>query len=160
MSKGVRCSAFAHGNAHIWDGEGSCTILKLEFVGWSKAEVKSVIGECGTGWCILYEEHEDELADIGSDISSEPDEMASSLSSIDPAQSLVLPTLDIPTNNVIAMSTQSPPPTHLPSAIDSESWSDFCLSSPGDAVEEMRSGNADSWYAYGFSSQFLDRANL
>ncbi|KAF8626217.1 hypothetical protein AX15_004906 [Amanita polypyramis BW_CC] len=97
-SKGVRCSAFAHGNAHIGDGEGTCTILKLEFVGWSKAEVKGVIGECGTGWCILHEEHDDELVDIGSDFSSESDEQTSNLSdstSIDPAQSVILPTLDI-----------------------------------------------------------------
>ncbi|KAK2460647.1 hypothetical protein APHAL10511_007117 [Amanita phalloides] len=91
-SKGVRCSAFAHGSAHIWEDEGSCTILKLEFVGWSKAEVQSVIGECGTGWCIMYEEHEEEFADMESDFSSEPDDKATFA---DPAQSLVLPVLDV-----------------------------------------------------------------
>ena len=143
-SKGVRCSAFAHGTTHIWENEGSCTILKLEFIGWSKAEVKSVIGECGTGWCILYEEHE-ELMDSESDLPSEPDEKDSS---VDPAQSLVLPTLDLSLNSEVRsrgleISTQS-------------SWSEADLSST-DSVGD----NANSeWYAYGLSSQFLDRTSL
>jgi len=143
-SKGVRCSAFAHGTAHVWEDEGSCTILKLEFIGWSKAEVKSVIGECGTGWCILYEEHE-ELMDTESDLPSEPDEKDGS---VDPAQSLVLPTLDLSLNPEVRsrgleISTQS-------------SWSEADLSST-----DFVGDNANSeWYAYGLSSQFLDRTSL
>lgn len=143
-SKGVHCTAFAHGTTHIWENEGSCTILKLEFIGWSKAEVKGVIGECGTGWCILYEEH-DELMDMESDLPSEPDEKDNS---IDPAQSLVLPTLDLSLNSEVR--------SRGPEMLTQFSRSEAHLSST-DSVGD----NANSeWYAYGLSSQFLDRANL
>ena len=153
-SKGVHCSAFAHGTAHIWDDEGTCTILKLEFVGWNKAKVKSVIGECGTGWCILYEEH-DELMDAESDLLSEPDGKDSS---IDPAQSLVFPTLDLsPSPDVrsteLAMSSSH---SSLPSIVDSDPWSEVNLSNSNFARDDSDNG----WYTYGLSSQFLDRANL
>lgn len=152
-SKGVHCSAFAHGTAHIWDDEGSCTILKLDFIGWNKAEVKSVIGECGTGWCILYEEH-DEFVD---GLLSEPDENGSS---IDPAQSLVLPTLDLSSNpdvrsTGLARSTQSSH-SSLSSIMDSDPWSEVNLSNTNFAGDNTDIG----WYAYGLSSQFLDRTNL
>lgn len=150
-SKGVRCSAFAHGTAHIWDDERSCTILKVEFIGWNKAEVKSVIGECGTGWCILYEEH-DELMDRDSDLLSEPDEKDSSL---DPVQSLVFPTLDLSSSfdvrsTGLAMSSSHSP---LPSIVDSYPWSEVNLSNTNFARDSTDNG----WYSYGLSSQALDR---
>lgn len=89
--RGVKCSAYGTQAS----AEGVCTILKVEFEGWTKAEVRSVIGESGTGWCVLEEtnlapekeEEEDELA--LSDISSEHNQVFS-----EPASSLVLPTLD------------------------------------------------------------------
>ena len=55
---GATCSAYAHGaiGASVHDDTSVCTVLKVDFVGWKAAEVRSVIGESGTGWCVL-EEH-------------------------------------------------------------------------------------------------------
>ena len=154
-SKGVHCSAFAHGSAHIWDNEGSCTILKVEFVGWNKAEVKSVIGECGTGWCILYEEHE--FMDKESDLLSEPDEEDNST---DPAQSLVFPTLDLSSSPDVRSTGLATSSSHtsLPSIVDSDPWSEINLSNTNFARDNT--DNINGWYTYGLSSQFLDRTNF
>jgi len=159
-NKGVQCSAFSHGNGHVADGEGTCTVLKLEFVGWTMAQVKSVIGECGTGWCITYEEREDEHTEVDFSIYSELDELdetSSNLSDpsidrvqsflfptpdIDPAQSFVFPTLDITSDPIASltrpqsvMSTASNSPQLSSARLDS--WSD--IGPPG-----SRSGGSDS----------------
>jgi hypothetical protein len=61
-NQGVNCSAYAHGTigaAEYTDearGASVCTVLKVEFVGWRKEEVRAVIGESGTGWCVLEEQ--------------------------------------------------------------------------------------------------------
>ncbi|EAU88056.1 hypothetical protein CC1G_10829 [Coprinopsis cinerea okayama7 len=99
--------------------EGVCTVLKVEFQGWTEAEVRGVIGESGKGWCSLEEvwhaeeenekgylsaaEEEGESLFSGSSLTS-PASFASPLPmdttfdmgtpNIDPAQSFVLPTLD------------------------------------------------------------------
>ncbi|KAG7086461.1 hypothetical protein E1B28_002413 [Marasmius oreades] len=100
--RGVVCSSYA---SHV-DKEGVCTILKVEFTGWSIAEVRSIIGEAGTGWCVLEEEHvqrsvydeDDESSDTSSILSgisgplSTPE--SASLSPNAVSDSFVLPTLD------------------------------------------------------------------
>lgn len=57
---GATCSAYAHGaigaSVHSEGDVSVCTVLKVDFVGWRAAEVRGVIGESGTGWCVL-EEH-------------------------------------------------------------------------------------------------------
>jgi len=50
-SRGAVCSGYASSVGP----RGVCTILKIEFVGWSKAAVRGIIGESGTGWCVLEE---------------------------------------------------------------------------------------------------------
>ncbi|KAJ7781581.1 hypothetical protein B0H16DRAFT_1298996 [Mycena metata] len=100
-SRGAVCSAYASSA----DARGVCTILKVEFMGWSKAAVRGVLGESGTGWCVLEETAADaydadgEDADAFSETSSILSGMASPRGvltppEIDPAQSFVLPTLD------------------------------------------------------------------
>lgn len=119
-ARGVRCSAYSQGRAHrnrpkaIESGdsseEGVCTILKVEFVGWSKAEVRSVIGESGTGWCVLEEvlhEEDEGFSDVEtlSPGSSEEEQLlnesfalgisgGSGVEMSDPSESFIIPTLD------------------------------------------------------------------
>ena len=92
-------------------------MLKVEFVGWTKAEVRSVIGESGTGWCVLEEVRtppertpsafsDIEDNDLSSDASSvlsgmvedsgraSPMQVMNTIMEIDPARSFVLPELD------------------------------------------------------------------
>ncbi|KAF9052881.1 hypothetical protein BJ165DRAFT_809565 [Panaeolus papilionaceus] len=109
-ARGVSCSAYSQGQQyrhHQTDSIGgkdedinigSCTILKVEFIGWTKAEVRGVIGESGSGWCVLEEVwHNDCLDEHFSDTDSlASDTLDLSLqdqrtSFVDPAQSLVLP---------------------------------------------------------------------
>lgn len=51
---GVSCSVYG-------DPSGLASILKVEFRGWSEAEVRAILGEAGTGWCVLEEVTEDEV---------------------------------------------------------------------------------------------------
>ena len=104
-SRGVTCTAYSHGSA-IRDGEGACTILEVEFIGWTKAEVRGVIGESGTGWCVLEEcraeTEDDDSSSVFSGMSFETEDLTdaqpsgtrSPMPNIDPAQSFILPTLD------------------------------------------------------------------
>ncbi|KAJ4475741.1 hypothetical protein J3R30DRAFT_3294392 [Lentinula aciculospora] len=97
--RGVLCSAYSQcGSEH-----GVCTVLKIEFVGWTIAEVRGVIGESGSGWCaleeVVTESQEDGEEDIFSDASSllsdiSGGESTGSPFTVEPAQSLILPTLD------------------------------------------------------------------
>ncbi|EDR11258.1 uncharacterized protein LACBIDRAFT_293385 [Laccaria bicolor S238N-H82] len=76
-ARGVKCSAYSQGHtrklpshlisdeADAEQEEGVCTVLKVTFEGWSKAEVRSVIGESGTGWCVLEEVRHDDPEDEG-----------------------------------------------------------------------------------------------
>lgn len=116
--KGVSCDAYSS-STHSYDyGDGDvqgvCTILRVSFAGWSAAEVRSVIGESGTGWCELHEVRSESATPLSlsssasSDIGSEDDSMSDLSSSdgnegtgfemtmdrVDPSQSFVLPTLD------------------------------------------------------------------
>ena len=123
-ARGVTCSAYSQGHtrklpshlisdeADAEQEEGVCTVLKVTFEGWSKAEVRSVIGESGTGWCVLEEVRHDDsddegMADSVLDSISEGEELThsvwSSPSSPTPfdmgpreseTQSFIFPTLD------------------------------------------------------------------
>jgi len=90
--------------------EGVCTFLKVEFAGWTLAEVRGVTGEIGQGWCVFEEvwhneanakgllseaEEEDDDADsILSPSSSLASELTGSPAPVDPTRSFVMPTLD------------------------------------------------------------------
>jgi hypothetical protein len=173
----VRCSSFSH----CGGAEGVCTMLKVEFVGWTKAEVRSVIGESGTGWCHLEEIRTSSEAPLGLSDTDEDDwfsDASSVLSGlagdsghaspmeIDPAQSLVLPTLDFASS---FLPTPSPADTLSPissyvdsfSGVQSEPDVDAWLDSES-LSDDCRSGSwvgppsTNGWF--GFSSQFVQRA--
>jgi len=131
--RGVQCSAFSHGGG----AEGVCTMLKVEFVGWTKAEVRGVLGESGTGWCVLEEAKtseenvldafsdydDDNLSDTSSILSGTFEDSRDSsqvdlrgIVGVDPSQSLLLPTLDFSSSFLAASSpVPSPPRSQTPS---------------------------------------------
>ncbi|KAG5650883.1 hypothetical protein H0H81_010662 [Sphagnurus paluster] len=150
--RGVQCSAFSHGGG----AEGVCTMLKVEFIGWTKAEVRGVIGESGTGWCVL-----EETAGVGAFTDSDEDDLSeiSSVASddapaIDPSQSLFLPTLDFSSSFLRAAS----PPLRVTSPSmrsfsDIDPWADDSTSDSGDSWVSLP--HVNDWD--GFSSQFAKR---
>ncbi|KAJ7099310.1 hypothetical protein B0H15DRAFT_819832 [Mycena belliarum] len=98
-TRGAACAAYAS------TAGGACTVLKVEFTGWTAAAVRGVIGESGTGWCVLeeaptaatpeYDDDDDALSDTSSVLSSLGFDMGrEDAAQTDPARALVLPTLD------------------------------------------------------------------
>jgi hypothetical protein len=152
--RGVLCSAYADRP----NAQGVCTILKVEFVGWTMAEVRSVIGESGTGWCALEEvttrqeeEDDDSFSDTSSILSGiSNDESLASPFMIEPTQSLVLPTLDFSSSFIAASPpTLSRTSSHIFSEADSDPW-----------VESSSDGSwADNNYLE-FSSDFVNRLDV
>jgi hypothetical protein len=149
-ARGVRCSAYSHGRAHRKQveasEEGVCTILEVEFVGWSKAEVRGIIGESGTGWCVLDEvlhEEDERLTDVetlspGSSIGEQilnesltPDIFGGSgVEMTNPSESFIIPTLDFSSNfnsSPSSLSLDSPSNDHfttVPSEMANDPWVD------------------------------------
>ncbi|KAF8910989.1 hypothetical protein CPB84DRAFT_1763070 [Gymnopilus junonius] len=142
----VHYSAYSQGDAYQRRGskanannsdqnqEGVCTILKVEFVGWTKAEVRGVIGESGSGWCMLEEVYQDEVPAEEEEL-SDFDSLSSGSSSansglgleddqlFDPAQSFIMPSVDL--------SSSSPEPGHsksllvsIPAEMERDPWAD------------------------------------
>lgn len=154
---GVSCSVYG-------DPSGLATILKVEFRGWSRAEVRSVLGEAGTGWCVLEEAHEDDLDSPSlSGVSTpatgmmEDEDFDSFLSSdsedVDPANSLVIPSLDL--SNHQAWSDMASPPSPLlipPSSGPSDLMFDY---DSDDSFSSIGSDDGDrtSWMAISVSSR-------
>ncbi|KAJ3893927.1 hypothetical protein GG344DRAFT_74529 [Lentinula edodes] len=152
--KGVLSSAYSkHGGE-----EGVCTILKIEFVGWTMAEVRSVIGESGTGWCALEEvvtgmqpeEEEDSFSDASSVLSAISGGESMGLSSThEPAKSLVLPTLDFSSSSVHLPMSRTYANHDMFLETESDPWAD--------------SSSDDSWVDHshlGFSSDFVSRLHM
>lgn len=91
----VSCSTFG-------DRSGLCTILEVKFEGWSEDKVRGVLGELGTGWCVLEEVREDLSQEEQEAMENELEEMSNTSVAtpvdmdigMDPASSFVLPTLD------------------------------------------------------------------
>jgi hypothetical protein len=163
----VQCSAFSHGGG----AEGVCTMLKVEFVGWTMAEVRSVIGESGTGWCALEEvkvspenalsvfsdSDDDDLSSEVSSISSAPFgssgratpmEIMNTNMGIDPSNSFVLPTLDF-SSSFLSSSSQVDTITPTPSGIDMfpsiREERDFDPWLDSDSWSDGGSSATDSW---------------
>ncbi|KZP16132.1 hypothetical protein FIBSPDRAFT_921034 [Athelia psychrophila] len=184
--KEVSCDAYSTGRHSNEQGDGVCTILRVTFTGWTAAEVRSVIGESGTGWCELYEARSPTVAamsDVDSeDGASETDAFSDADSQwashdggahendIDPSQSFVLPTLDFSSSFLAAPSAgPSPALSRAPSEIDMLSYASL---SP-DATEAWETGTSsdggsgESWaqpsvhsssrFGFGFSSDFAGR---
>jgi hypothetical protein len=125
----------------------------VTFTGWSAAAVRSVIGESGSGWCLLEEEtgredEDDALSEVLSEMSGAVDDYsveACNTTGTDPSQSMVLPKLDF------SASFPSQPPSSL--APSSRSMS---LESISDVYETASHFSSDSGWV-GFSSEFLQR---
>jgi len=100
----VQCSPYG-------DSGGVCAALEVRFDGWTEDQVRSVLGEAGSGWCVLEEvwkgqefAEEAVLDDVLSDLSlddhgatrctSPSPPMSPPREEIDPSTSFVLPTLD------------------------------------------------------------------
>lgn len=174
----VWCSSFSHSGG----AEDVCTMLKVEFVGWTKAEVRSVIGESGTGWCHLEEVRTSTEAPLGlsdiddddsfSDASSVLSGLAGDssyanpmevINAIDPAQSLVLPTLDLSFSSLPAPLLAD---TLSSTSFYDDSFSDMQSEPDVDPWLDSESSSDDllsgSWVGlpstFGFSSQFVQRA--
>ncbi|KAK7449746.1 hypothetical protein VKT23_013221 [Stygiomarasmius scandens] len=166
--KGVNCYSYASRSTL----EGVCTILKVEFVGWTKAQVRGVIGESGTGWCVLEEvqternvDEDDNFSDtssILSGISGGCDSVGTGAATPpEPSESLVLPTLDFSSTFMpsTAASPRLSPTASFPETdvfsdmeVDTDPWADG--SSDGSWTD---AGAADQWY--GFNSDFTRRVD-
>ena len=163
----VQCSAFSHGGG----AEGVCTMLKVEFVGWTMAEVRSVIGESGTGWCALEEvktSPENALSvfsdgdddDLSSDASSilsgpfgssgraSPMEIMNVNMGVDPSNSFVLPTLDF-SSSFLSSQSQVDTPAAISSHVDlfpsTRSERDFDPWLDSDSWSDGGGSATDSW---------------
>jgi hypothetical protein len=118
-NRGATSSPYSHGRGH----RGVCTFIKVEFAGWTVDEVRSVIGEAGTGWCIMQEVRGGEaVADDLSETSSLLSGMAtrelddaSAIHEQGLTQAFVMPTLDfsslpnVPSADLPTVSPASPP---------------------------------------------------
>ncbi|KAG6865619.1 hypothetical protein C0991_000906 [Blastosporella zonata] len=180
-ARGVQCSAFSHGGG----ADGVCTMLKVEFIGWTKAEVRGVIGESGTGWCVLeevepeangfgvftdFEFDSDSMSDTSSVLSGMfEDSMGGSRAelategAVDPSQSLFLPTLDFSSTFMAASSSASHRSQHLFVDTDDAKFDPWLDS---EAPSDDRLSRTNSWIDSpvlngwnGFSSQFAERVD-
>jgi hypothetical protein len=165
--RGVQCSAFSHGGG----AESVCTMLKVEFVGWTKAEVRSVIGESGTGWCVLEEVKtspgdghsafsdidDDDLSSDASSVLSgmvedsgraSPLEVMNANMAVDPAQSFVLPTLDF-SSSFLSSHSQADTLSRTSSGVDLfsnvQSEPDFDPWLDSDSSSDGGLSDTDSW---------------
>ncbi|KAF9265851.1 hypothetical protein L218DRAFT_956820 [Marasmius fiardii PR-910] len=160
--RGVVCSSYA---SHA-DKDGVCTILKIEFTGWTVAEVRGVIGEAGTGWCVLEEEHtqrvvedDDDLSDASSILSGISGPLSvpegSPLSPESVSDSFVLPTLDF--SSSFPDSHESPVLSRTSSASDLFSEISMEVDDPWLGVEVS---DSDSGSRLRFSYDFARRSDL
>ncbi|KII89291.1 hypothetical protein PLICRDRAFT_40954 [Plicaturopsis crispa FD-325 SS-3] len=129
-ARGASCAPYG-------TGSGECTLLRVEFRGWTEGEVRGVIGERGSGWCVLEEVRHDDVDDI-SDFGGGLSEYAEE--EMDPAQSFVLPTLDFSAGSK-AESVRSDAGSDLMS-VDSSSVSDVDFHSDGDVDMDFRSDSS------------------
>jgi hypothetical protein len=157
--RGVTCSAYSHGRE---GGDvGVCTMLKVEFVGWTAGEVRGVIGESGSGWCVLEERMTkdarssassaiDDLSETSSVLSGTSDWgdgnaeiVTGAMEGMDPAQSFVLPTLDFSSSFL----TAQPSPSVLspsPSSTDLFAYNSDSDDNFSDSGSDFSSGSG-SW---------------
>lgn len=127
IDPGVSCSVSG-------DSSGLASIMKIEFKGWNKAQVRAVLGDAGKGWCVMEEFGMEDLPDsappspslsgILSGVSTplsgystppfgfgEEDSIAENLSpeyDVDPSNSLEIPALDLSCHEAWADSPRMP----------------------------------------------------
>lgn len=153
----VTCSAFGGPG-------GMCTVLEVKFAGWTESRVRSILGEAGTGWCVLEEVRENAVEsqamdDALSEMSFDTQSISSSPSpfheEMDPSASFVLPTLDFSSPLPVetdswahASSTHNAPILGLPMS-DLEfhnAWTSLerDLDSVSDSLSEVSFSDSDS----------------
>ncbi|KAF5358144.1 hypothetical protein D9756_001956 [Leucocoprinus leucothites] len=150
-SKGAKCSAY--GNA-VEDGGGHCTMLTVEFVGWTSAEVRAVIGEGGTGWCGLVERRFGDVDEMSEHSSvADPAEIAAVKSSDhrEVSSSFIMPTLDLSSSGV-DLSVPSSPSTNSFS-LPSSTFSSRPMSPIPDDISEYE----DPWRDDGLEANIDNR---
>ncbi|KAH0584410.1 hypothetical protein H2248_009953 [Termitomyces sp. 'cryptogamus'] len=181
-TRGVKCSAFSHGGGT----DGVCTMLKVEFVGWTKAEVRSVLGESGSGWCVLEEvrtpsessgsgalsdsDFDDSLSDTSAltgtfevSRSGSHTDLMGGLGLVDPSESLLIPTLDFSSSFLAASSpasTSQHPFSLVQSDGDFDPWLDNEAPSDGGLSSTNSWVDSSSYSGWnGFSSQFAGKVD-
>ncbi|EPS98574.1 hypothetical protein FOMPIDRAFT_1024585 [Fomitopsis schrenkii] len=153
----VKCEA--HG-----DPTGLATLLEVTFEGWDEKRVRSVLGEAGQGWCILEEVWKDREAEESQAMDDALETMSASESEagstahtdwrigveIDPAHSMVLPTLDFSASFPIALASPlasaSPPAlSRQPSDLSmTDALSDFAFHNAWAASHPADDARSDS----------------
>ncbi|KAG1868837.1 hypothetical protein C8R48DRAFT_539291, partial [Suillus tomentosus] len=125
---GVGVDAYAFGS-NLGDNpsDKQCTILRVTFAGWTAAQVRSVTGDSGQGWCAFEEVYSDAMSASSQTSSIDEEEVLSNIEldsddwdyglglspSPDIHENFVLPTLDFSSSFAqVASPTQSwtPPP--------------------------------------------------
>lgn len=141
VDPGVSCSVYG-------DPSGLASIMKIEFKGWTKTQVRAVLGDAGRGWCMMEEFGMEDLpgsappspslSGISSPISGystppfgidEEDSIADDPSpefDVDPSTSLVIPSLELSNHEAWADSPRMPEHVAIPEP-DPEDGSDGSL---------------------------------
>lgn len=136
IDPGISCSVYG-------DPSGLASIMKIEFKGWTKAQVRAVLGEGGRGWCLMEELGAEDLPDslplspalsgistLPSGYSTPPysfdegDSLAGDPSpsefDVDPSDSLVIPSLELSNHEAWADSPRMPEHITIPGS--SSDW--------------------------------------
>lgn len=153
-SRGARCSAYSQRG----EDSGQCTMLAVEFTGWTGAEVKAVVGEGGTGWCELIERKFDNADEMSECSATEADEIAAVKNSDHDqvSSSFVMPTIDLSSTGFeSSFSSPSPDLSFPSSAFSSQSMSPFSdtISDYDDLWCDAESGNIVEPRSYSSSSE-------
>ncbi|KAH9857589.1 hypothetical protein C2E23DRAFT_720039 [Lenzites betulinus] len=169
---GIRCEARG-------DPSGLCTVLEVRFEGWTANRVRSILGEAGTGWCILEEvwrdqdrveaEEMDAALETLSSSESETESRAglaslsglsdmngswdASSAGMDPARSFVLPTLDFSASFAAPAWTLPPGASRMPT-----SASDLHLHNEWSEIEDGLSSPGSFDYDMGSDGESVDSA--
>ena len=148
VDPGVSCSVYG-------DPSGLASIMKIEFKGWTRAQVRAVIGDAGKGWCMMEELGVEDLPDsapLSPDLSGistplsgystppygfeEEDPIVGDPSpfeiDVDPSNSLVIPSLELSNHEAWADSPRMPEHITIPgssgnSELDMDDGSDGSL---------------------------------
>ena len=158
VDRRVSCSVYG-------DPSGLASIMKIEFEGWTKVEVRAVLGEAGKGWCMMQELGLEDLPD-----SAPPSPSLSGISSplsgcstppfgfdeedplgrdpspdydVDPSNSLVIPSLELSNHDVWADSPRMPEHIDIPGP-SSHSELDLDYDTDGSLEYDLFSDHPDS----------------
>ena len=147
------------------DPSGLASIMKIEFKGWTKAQIRAVLGDAGKGWCLMEELGLEDLPDspplspalsgISTSLSGystppysfdEGDSLAGDFSSefdVDPSNSLVIPSLELSNHEVWADSPRMPEHIIVPGP-SSDSELDVAYDSDGSSEYDQSIDHSDS----------------